>query len=629
MTQGNHCIKAGLRCECPSNFIITIPASVSSVFDFNKLRKWRAQCEATHGDCCNDSHVHELAQQLESLLLIDVVSGSLVTLPIATKFVALSYVWGNVATLKSDRSNIHELKQQGSLFREPYKSRLPHTIRDAMHVVHASGEQYLWVDCLSIMQDSEKKEMDKMLKSMARIYAGAEFTIVAAQGDDADYGIRGVGGPSKQRECNVSEHDFEHEGGNGFPWRSRWASRGWTFQETLFSRRLLVFNKEVSWICGRLMRMEHEADSVSELASAPTIWPSERPHLGVPMGMMSLIPKNPSLGRWGMIAENFASRDLTYKEDTSRALAGATEVMSSTFPGGLHKGLPLFFFDIALLWQPRRPLERRHGEPSWSWTGWKGQLDCLSSWYPFFPGVYRKSGLSTEWTIMAPLKPLAVWSLSSQDKLPASVNKHLNGFYDYQKLRYEPDRSIPPGWERRHHPEGDYFVNDRYSETGFRYAMPLPSIDTTWEVIDPGLDSILLCTAPTATASLGAILFPGSSIFAIMHSEIHIGSVTLHSLNHESSLPGQPCNLVAISESELANQQDTRNHEYFDHFSALALNSKRDDRASPSIDIEDCEFCNVLCVANKDGIAYRRGLGIVSKRYWDRISTHIETIKLG
>ncbi|KAJ4351878.1 uncharacterized protein N0V89_007222 [Didymosphaeria variabile] len=564
-------------------------------------------------------------EQLGSLLLVDVVSGNLVTLPIATKFVALSYVWGNVATLKSGKDNIDELEQQGALFNEPYKSALPHTIRDAMHVVQASGEQYLWVDCLSIVQDSGKEEMDKMLKAMARIYASAEFTIVASQGDDADYGIRGVGGPSKQRECNVSERDFEHEGGNGFPWLSRWASRGWTFQETLFSRRLLVFNKEVSWICGRHMRMEHEADSASGLGSAPTVWPSERPHLGVPMGMMSLIPHNPSLGRWGMIVENFASRNLTYEEDISRALAGATEVMSSTFPGGLHKGLPLFFFDIALLWQPRGSLERRNGEPSWSWTGWKGQLECLSSWYPFFPGVYRRSGLSTEWTIIAPLRPLAVWGLSSQ----GIGNKHLNGFYEYQKMRYDPDRSIPCGWERRTHPEGDYFVNDRYAETGFQYAMPLPSIDSTWEVVDPGLDSILLCTAPTATASLGAMLFPGSSVFAIMHDELYIGSVTLHSVSHETKLSGQHCDLVAISASELANKQDTRNQEYFGHFSALALNLEQDDGSGASIDIKDCEFYNVLCITTNNGIAYRRGLGTVSKRYWDRMGAKVETIKLG
>jgi hypothetical protein len=77
------------------------------------------------------------------------------------------------------------------------------------------------------------------------------------------------------------------------------------------------------------------------------------------MGMMSLIPDKPSLGRWGMIVENYSSRNLTYEEDISRALAGATQVIAATFPGGLLQGLPVFLFDIALLWQPRSTLKRR------------------------------------------------------------------------------------------------------------------------------------------------------------------------------------------------------------------------------------------------------------------------------
>lgn len=239
-----------------------VPSSIPPVFDYSKIQLWHAQCEATHGDCCNDGHFQELAQQLNHLLLVDVIAGNLVTLPTSTKFVALSYVWGNVATLKSEKSNIEKLKQRGVLFQESYKSAIPNTVRDAIHVVKASGEKFLWVDCLSIIQDSENQDMDRMLQSMARIYASAEFTIVAAQGEDANYGIRGAGGPSEQREYTVSHRDFIHEGGNGFPWRSRWASRGWTFQEALFSRRLLVFNKEALWICGRLMRLEHDNDSI-------------------------------------------------------------------------------------------------------------------------------------------------------------------------------------------------------------------------------------------------------------------------------------------------------------------------------------------------------------------------------
>ena len=88
---------------------------------------------------------------------------------------------------------------------------------------------------------------------------------------------------------------------------------------------------------------------------------------------MSLIPTVPSLGRWGMLVENFSSRDLTYEKDARAAFAGATEIMDATFPDGLLYGMPKFFFDIALLWLPQDFVIRRDDEPSGRL--WAGRTD--------------------------------------------------------------------------------------------------------------------------------------------------------------------------------------------------------------------------------------------------------------
>jgi hypothetical protein len=66
------------------------------------------------------------------------------------------------------------------------------------------------------------------------------------------------------------------------------------------------------------------------------------------MGMVSLIPKTSSLGRWGMIVENLSSRNLTHEEDISRVLAGATEVLSSTSPVVFVRVFH-YFFDITFV----------------------------------------------------------------------------------------------------------------------------------------------------------------------------------------------------------------------------------------------------------------------------------------
>lgn len=97
---------------------------------------------------------------------------------------------------------------------------------------------------------------------------------------------------------------------------------------------------------GRCTRLEDSPDNFAR----PDSWSRERPHLGVPMGMLSLIPKLPTLGRWGMLVEDFSMRSPSYVSDYGHAFAGATEIMGSTYPGGILHGLPIFFFDIAILW---------------------------------------------------------------------------------------------------------------------------------------------------------------------------------------------------------------------------------------------------------------------------------------
>ncbi len=43
------------------------------------------------------------------------------------------------------------------------RSKLPQTTRDAMAVVEAIGERYLWVDALCIVQDNKKELNDTLM----------------------------------------------------------------------------------------------------------------------------------------------------------------------------------------------------------------------------------------------------------------------------------------------------------------------------------------------------------------------------------------------------------------------------------------------------------------------------------
>jgi hypothetical protein len=259
-----------------------------------------------------------------------------------------------------------------------------------MGVVELLAERYLWVDTLCIIQDDELQKHTEMAK-MAAIYANASVTILAKQGEHADSGLRGFRDISEPRDLwqrvyslgdgvsvvqNALGPDHIELGIN----ESMWESRGWTYQEHLFSRRRLVFDGDSArWECAATIWREHV-----ELPS------NFEPYHNNVIHCQSLFnPSIPDLVGLQVILQVYNKRNFTYPEDALNAFAGISYSISSALAGGFVSGLPTAFFDIALLWQPDDKIFRRvakepknaHCLPSWSWAGWSGdvKLDTESS----------------------------------------------------------------------------------------------------------------------------------------------------------------------------------------------------------------------------------------------------------
>jgi hypothetical protein len=133
------------------------------------------------------------------------------------------------------------------------------TIEDAIHVTLALGLQYLWVDRYCI-NHTENSEITSQLQQMHKIYRYASFTIIACAGEDPSYGLPGVSRPRRKVQTDIDLNCVHLRTFRFFPWslvrRSRWNSRGWTYQEHLFSRKCLFFTNEqvifapyFNWIC--------------------------------------------------------------------------------------------------------------------------------------------------------------------------------------------------------------------------------------------------------------------------------------------------------------------------------------------------------------------------------------------
>jgi Heterokaryon incompatibility protein (HET) len=167
--------------------------------------------------------------------LICVQQGCLVKATADKQYAALSYVWGQVPTLKTTKGNLNELLKGAALFKQG--DFVPRTIRHTIALVQQLDISYLWVDCLCIFQD-DKENLHRQLQDMASIYAFAYVTIVAANGWDANHGLRGVHGVTDARHLSPNDASDTYESLQ--PYNSIWYSRGWTFQEMVFSRRTIM-----------------------------------------------------------------------------------------------------------------------------------------------------------------------------------------------------------------------------------------------------------------------------------------------------------------------------------------------------------------------------------------------------
>jgi hypothetical protein len=212
---------------------------LNSCVKIETVIKWLKNCQDFHENSIAASKVLDGTPSItESTLctfrVVDVETDSVKLCLVGTRYVALSYVWGGVASYHLQRKNVKDSAKTEHPF-PLHRAALPRTIRDAMHLTEMIGERYLWVDALCILQD-DQDEVTRTVKAMNQIYKQAILTVIAACGDDANAGLRGVFPGSRIIEpiigCIdetplVTAEEAVDEA------NTIWATRGWTFQEDI------------------------------------------------------------------------------------------------------------------------------------------------------------------------------------------------------------------------------------------------------------------------------------------------------------------------------------------------------------------------------------------------------------
>ena len=199
----------------------------------------------------------------------------------------------------------------------------------------------------------------------------------AAGGDNAYAPLPGV----RENSRSIIQHEAEIQGLHLMTVQrpfltsvsnSKWSARGWTYQEKILSKRLLIFTPYQTFFqCGQATFYE---DTVLETTPhSPNIDISQeeglqfRRHLSKPTADMG------SLRKYGTCVRGYVCRDLTKQYDGLNAFQGVLNILRPEFSDEFLWGLPESVFDIAITWSfgNHYPERRRQEFPSWSWLGWR------------------------------------------------------------------------------------------------------------------------------------------------------------------------------------------------------------------------------------------------------------------
>lgn len=238
------------------------------------------------------------------------------------------------------------------------------------------------------------KRRNKLIGSMDVVYSQATLTIVAAQGTNASSGLPGVR-PESRKVPRVFEYSTEVKflvAATPLPdllLRCRWSTRGWTHQEGLLSARLLVFtNDAVHFACNSTCWSE-DLNNISEETPPPWKFATGSQYnfratlTDLEVEATQDPDADPLSDLWQTIVGELSDRNISYESDILFAGAGMFGLLEEIFGVQSLWGIPESRMEIFLFWSPMRPgtLRRRRGDfPTWSWSGWVGEVFWAAGW---------------------------------------------------------------------------------------------------------------------------------------------------------------------------------------------------------------------------------------------------------
>ncbi|RYP60488.1 hypothetical protein DL769_008093 [Monosporascus sp. CRB-8-3] len=359
-----------------------VDPDLGSPANWSIAKTWLDTCRESHPDCFTAAAA-ELPTRIIDVGALDSGRGPRLVETqrrSGEEYAALSHCWGGKI------SPVLTTQTLGTFLASLPYAELPANFRDAITITKRLGLRYVWIDALCILQDS-KWDWEIESKRMGPVYRDAAVTISASASTGSTEGIlkRAEDTPSPepvslrvwadegaQQEVLVAMKDPNEEDLAAIDTHSPLASRGWTFQESVLSLRLLHYGKrQIYWQC----RQGYQAaDGVPPGIRYPesshypvfsTLLSSDRGALPGPFDVTHLL-----MDYYDMVV-SFSHREFTYDSDKLPALSGLAQRIHKVLGGEYLAGLWSADFNRGLLWFAELVTCDHISEflaPSWSWA---------------------------------------------------------------------------------------------------------------------------------------------------------------------------------------------------------------------------------------------------------------------
>jgi Heterokaryon incompatibility protein (HET) len=322
-----------------------------------QAQKWIRECRDRH-DICHSTFPEpnsESARLPTRLLDIGKSSDSHVRLvsstglPHDTNYMTLSHCWGELSSFLLTKDTLPSFMSQINT------AELSPTFSNAIQVTRELDIQYLWIDALCIIQDSED-DWRRECATMHEVYSNSYCTIAAATSKNSEGGLFYKRDPLAATPCKV-QCSWNVNQSESFmcyddkPWINvefgSLYSRAWVLQERLLSPCMLLFaDDQVYWECSELIASESCPSGLpSVLRLLKSTWSSALHSLPPPSEPLILAAKAEPSSRkssiagdsrvpmrlmeaWDRIVFAYSCGKLTFESDKLIAFSGLAHQFS-------------------------------------------------------------------------------------------------------------------------------------------------------------------------------------------------------------------------------------------------------------------------------------------------------------